>query len=89
MTFWITAHAKQLITTAGLLADILGAILVAFEIFKKYDGAAFNVGEQKIGGPSVNSEEYQLWEQDKFRTMTRGLIYLTIGFLLQIFAAWL
>jgi len=90
MINFLVLHSKQVINTTGLSFDILGAICVATEVIKKYKGPEYkDMGEQKIIGSFEKETKFLKWEQTKFSTMSRGLIYLILGFCLQIISAWL
>lgn len=80
------------ITTVGLLCDIIGAVLVAIEVVKIFKGpTTIDIGGAgTIGGgfvPKANPE-YENHEKEKHRIMKAGLVFLILGFSLQILGAW-
>jgi len=83
-----------LVTTLGLLCDIAGAWLVAWEVVRQYRGKRFEAGgrEEDPGWgphPVRETEAFQTWELQKLTRMKWGLAFLTVGFLLQIVATWI
>lgn len=83
--------SAQWLTTIGLLFDILGAILVAYEVVRKFDGIQFVVGNTyaTLADPPKKTKEYIRWEIMKYRFMVAGLVALLLGFVLQIAATWI
>lgn len=101
---FICNHLQPLINSVGLICDIVGACLVAWEIVYQFKDERF----KPIIQPSpINSfrnaesrnpiiftpqaeetENYKKWECKKYRKMKLGLVMLTIGFLLQITSNW-
>ena len=79
-------HLPQTITTIGLCFDIVGAWLVAAEVYKTYDGPMVTSGWDNIGNKDPGYLEY---EKGKIKTMRYGLYALLLGFLLQIVGTWL
>ena len=82
------------INTLGLLFDILGAWLVAWEVVKQYRGRRFNAGgrdEDPAWGPAPvrETKSFETWERGKLARMKWGLAFLTVGFVLQIVSVWL
>lgn len=79
-----------IINSIGLIADIVGAFLVSSEVVKQFRGKKFNniaVGEAHLGGDDdliKESPEYQSFEKTKYTNMKIGLVFLVIGFSLQI-----
>ena len=83
----------RIISSAGLVLDIVGAWCVAYEFWKKYQGRRF-VGEppEKFWGaePKVHvAPELERYEYAKHRWGIVGLIFLTLGFFLQGVGIWL
>jgi hypothetical protein len=82
-----------LITTAGLICDIVGAVLVANEVVRVFRGpAAIDTGDAgTINGGThiVPNPAFEKHEARKRKIMWWGLGFLLIGFVLQGAAAWL
>lgn len=74
------------INTIGLIFDIIGAWFVAWEVVRKFDGQKYEQSPYITDAdkPPYDSKEYKKWESSKYKRMRLGLIFLTIGFLLQI-----
>lgn len=81
---------SQWLSTIGLIIDMIGALLVAYEVVKKFDGTQFVVGTtyDTVTDPPKKTGEYVLWEIRKYKFMSAGLIALLFGFFLQIIAVW-
>lgn len=79
-------HLPQIITTLGLVFDIVGAWLVAAEVYKTYEGPLV-MGTW--GGIGNKDPEYAEYEKGKIKTMKWGLYALIIGFILQGIGTWL
>ena len=82
----------QIITTSGLICDIVGAWLVAIEVVRVFRGpTTIDIGDSGAinGGfiPKPNPE-YEKHESKKRCIMTFGLFFLTAGFVLQILGTW-
>lgn len=81
-----------IITTVGLICDIIGALLVANEVVRVFRGSTtIDVG----GAGSLNggfipkpNPEFEAHEGRKRRIMKVGLAFLLVGFFLQGVAAW-
>ena len=80
------SHLPQIITTVGLFFDIVGAWLVAAEVYKTYEGPIVTSGWDNIGNKDPEYDEY---EKGKIKTMRWGLYALVIGFILQGIGTWL
>ena len=82
----------QWITTAGLACDVLGAWLVAIEVVRVFRGpttiAIGDTGTIDGGFIPAPNPEYQKSERRRRYIMSRGLFFLTIGFLLQGLGTW-
>lgn len=88
----------KIASTVGLLFDVIGALMIAYEVFKKFDGDKFQpdagIGLLPSGEMVSQSEvqptpEYQKWEQRRVRMMKIGLAFLLVGFGLQIIGNWI
>ena len=83
-----------LLNTLGILCDIVGAWLVAWEVVRQYRGKRFQAGgrpDDLFFGPHPvrETEAFEKWELQKLTRMKWGLAFLTVGFLLQIAATWI
>ncbi len=91
-TEWCIQHFNPLATSIGILFDIIGAWLVAWEVIRQYKGKKF--APLPIGMINPDAEEqdglikphplYETFEANKYRRMKWGLGFLTLGFVLQI-----
>jgi len=79
------------LNSIGLICDIAGAWLVAWEVVRQYNGKKAFFGyfskpdNPKVHAPEVReSPEYKAYESLKYSRMKWGLGFLTFGFLLQI-----
>jgi hypothetical protein len=86
---WFAINTIPLLGIAGILFDIVGAVLVAWEVVNQYRGKQFQ--DQFTFDPSValappETESYKAWARLKFRRMKAGLVLLVFGFSLQLVA---
>jgi hypothetical protein len=102
MISFLLAHLQASINTLGLLLDIAGAWLVAWEVVRQFHGAKTRVAGGVLrtdylgsdGTPVVDgqraedTQEFVFWEQKKYKRMKIGLGFLTVGFLLQLVSNW-
>ena len=82
----------HIINIIGLLFDIIGACLVAWEVSCQYKGLKFKeVGSARCGADDEDpqTDEYKKYEKSKFKFMKIGLGILVFGFFLQIFSNYL
>lgn len=83
----------QYVVTVGLLCDIAGAFLVANEVVRVFrESMIIDVG----GSGTINggfegavNPRFEEHEKRKRRYMSWGLLFLVLGFLLQIIGTWL
>ena len=88
---WCIQNFNPLITTIGLIFDLIGAWLVAWEIVQQYKGEKFatvdiaNLNSDSTAEDIVKEHpRYKLFEASKYRKMKWGIAFLTLGFILQI-----
>jgi len=88
---WYIQHINPITNLTGLLFDIIGAWLVAWEVVQQYKGEKYklnHIPEEKMRStmrPSAEDHpDYKLFESHKHRKMKWGLACLTIGFILQM-----
>lgn len=89
----------EIVSTIGLFLGLIGALLIGFEFFKKYEGDRFRpdpgVGIDAEKGLLVTqsgvqpTDEYRQWEARRECIAKIGLTFLCIGFGLQILSNWL
>ena len=74
------------LNSVGLIFDIIGAWLVAYEVVRQFRGQQFERMPTRWGGmpPPEKTSEFQGWEIRRNRFMFVGLVCLTIGFVPQI-----
>jgi hypothetical protein len=91
---WLSANLSPLVNSAGLLFDIAGAWLVAWEVLRVYNGLRHNISlgvtmaDWVVGQQLVERPEYSEYEKQKHARMKLGLGLLTIGFTLQLVSNW-
>lgn len=86
------SHIDKIINSAGLICDLIGAWLVAWEVVKQYHGSKLSPrpGPQFPGvSPVSENSKYRKYEKQKYFKMKIGLGFLTIGFILQILSNWI
>ena len=92
MDISLCIHFNPLISIMGLILDIVGAWLVAWEVVAQYKGPKFiepkitMADMTDISALPIATEhpQYRIFEINKYRKMKWGLILLTAGFILQI-----
>lgn len=83
-----------IVTTAGLISDIVGAIFVASEVVRQYHGRRYTAGgddTDSMWGPKPVREtaEFSDWQRGTYGRMKLGLGFLLAGFVLQIIGTWM
>lgn len=80
----------KFINSIGLLFDIAGAWLVAWEVINQYKQCQYKAQLfDDIGSNLEKNPNYEKWENNKYFKMQLGLALLTLGFILQIASNWL
>ena len=89
--YFLKNNLSQVISTIGLLLDIIGAYMVASEVVSQYKGHQLKPIETRCGQsePPEKTKEFTKWENIRNLKMKIGLFLLTIGFLMQITGVWL
>lgn len=82
----------KILNSIGIFFDIIGAVLIAWEVVQQYKGCEF---ENRYGLPPVSytpppekTPKYKKWERNKYVKMKWGLGALVLGFLLQLASNW-
>lgn len=77
--------------TVGLCFDLVGAVLIAFEVVNKFKGEEHEQLEMTLDydKPPHKTEEYLKWVAKKYLFMSIGLLLLLFGFILQIVSNWM
>lgn len=81
----------KIINSLGLVLDIIGACLVAWEVVDQYNGNQYEEAPLIANGviPAPNkTSDFNKWEHKKYKKMKAGLGFLFFGFLLQILSNW-
>ncbi len=86
----------KIINSVGLVFDMFGAWLVAWEVIKQYKGKKYasHDSSHSVGGINedrspTDTPEFKKHEHEKYRYMKIGLIFLLFGFGLQIVSNWI
>lgn len=85
-------HIDKIINSAGIICDLIGAWLVAWEVVKQFRGnKLISIPLPRIPGvsPVAENPKFKNYEKIKYCRMKVGLIFLTIGFILQIISNWI
>jgi hypothetical protein len=81
----------KIINSVGLVFDIIGACLVAWEVVDKFYGKQYEeaplIANGVISAPN-KTFDFNKWEHKKYKKMKVGLVFLFFGFLLQILSNW-
>jgi len=85
------SHIDKIVNSIGLLFDLIGAWLVAWEVVKQFHGSKFgNVPSSFDQGiQAAYSSNFINWEKEKYCRMKIGIVFLTIGFILQLISNWI
>ena len=84
--------SSQWFSIAGLGLDLIGALLIGYEVFNRFQG---EVVQRKLGIKYIDvdipelTEDYKRWEIHKHKVMAIGLAMLVSGFSLQIVGVYL
>lgn len=83
-----------LANTTGLIAGLVGAWLVGWEVVqqfqgKKYKMDAIETDDMGLATNIPDSDEFKAWECSKYLKMKIGLGCLTFGFIVQLVATWM
>lgn len=77
---------SQYVVIAGLVCDVIGCVLVAFEVVNRFRGQVVEQSQKQedldFSRPVLTSE-YRKWEKRKHVVMAIGLFFLVGGFALQ------
>ena len=79
----------KVIATVGLTFDMIGAVLVAIEVVKVYSGEITGGMEALMIDMGKPTPEFKQFEKKKRTWMTVGLVFLLLGFGLQIVSIWM
>lgn len=77
---------SQCIVIAGLVCDVVGCVLVAFEVVNRFEGQVVEQSQKLEDldfSKPVMTGEYRKWEKRKHLVMAIGLFFLVVGFALQ------
>ena len=80
-------YNQYILNIIGLSFDMLGAVLVAWEVSRQFKGKKFhNIGQAQCSDISYSpeTEEYKKYTSTKENKMKLGLACLLFGFSLQI-----
>jgi len=102
MPSFICTNAQALTNSLGIILDIVGAWLVAWEVVRQFHGDKVrvtggvlrtdylgSVGTPVVAGQHTEeTKEFKVWEEDKYMRMKWGLGFLSAGFILQIISNW-
>lgn len=83
---------KNYVSSAGIILDIVGVWLLAYEIIRPFKGQRNQLHVAAPFDPAgglVNKTSFDLWEEVKGTYGMQGLLLLTLGFILQLIGLWL
>ena len=103
MLSFMCTNAQALTNSVGLVLDIVGAWLVAWEVVRQFHGKKVDVqggvlvtnylgsdGTPVVAGQQTKeTNEFMAWETKKYLRMKWGLCFLSVGFVLQIMSNWI
>jgi len=103
MISFLVANSQAIVNSLGLLFDIGGAWLVAWEVVRQFRGSKTRVtggvlvtnhlgsdGSPVVAGQHAeDTDEFKFWEEKKYVRMKVGLGLLTLGFLFQLLSNWI
>jgi hypothetical protein len=79
----------KIINSGGLIFDIIGSSFVAIEVVKQFKGNEHKpITERTWNEVDPETEEFKKWKKSKYLYMKIGLLFLVIGFLLQLISNW-
>jgi len=90
--------SPEFVSSTGLVSDLIGALLIGFEFFKKYKGDRFRPDAGMAAHPERGvilqsevqpTDEFKAWEARREKVAFIGFSFLSIGFCLQILANWI
>lgn len=76
------------LNSIGLVSDMIGAVLIAYEIWAPFNGKKYrdDVTIDESNEPVRETKEFLTWERRKYLLMLVGLGFLVVGFALQLAA---
>ena len=80
------------ISSVGLILDIVGVWLLAYEIVKPFKGRRDQLRVETLFDPAWGfaiKTAFDLWEEVKGTYGMWGLFLLTLGFILQLIGLWI
>ncbi len=87
--------SSECVNSIGLICDMFGAIFVAWEVVRQYQGekhlsiSVTTFADISVGSASQKTEKFKKWEKNKYNIMKIGLILLIVGFILQIISNYI
>ena len=74
------------LNSAGLVLDAVGAGLISYEIWSPFKGKKYrdDITIDDLDDPVKETAEFIAWERKKYSLMFTGLIFLVVGFGLQL-----
>lgn len=83
------AILSKILNSIGLIFDIIGSSFVAIEVVNQFKGNEHKpVMERTWNETNPETKEFKKWKKSKYLFMKFGLLFLIIGFILQIFSNW-
>lgn len=85
------SHLKLSLQSAAIILAIIGTWLVAIQILNVFHGFPFILQNLTVDGHSeiVKSEAFAQWEASTGKTIYTGLILITMGGALELYALFL
>lgn len=95
MNSFFCSNLQAIINSIGIVFDIVGAWLVAWEVVNEFKGKKIDIshgvsmGTFVVGQHAKETNEFKNWENKKYKIMKWGIGFLTVGFLLQFVSNWI
>ncbi|MBT3879904.1 MAG: hypothetical protein HON76_19665 [Candidatus Scalindua sp.] len=92
---WLTKRYKTMdtnniyktINLIGILSELIGILLISYEVLNQYKGTKFYIDEptwdRSVQIPQ-ETNKYKEWEKTKYKSMKLGIVILLFGLLMDI-----
>ncbi len=81
---------RIVVPAAGIFLVLVGSWCVAYEVVNKFAGVSHRVSTGWGGsGTATKTDQYISWESQRNTIMWIGLLFITVGSLMQIYALFI